>query len=145
MKVWLRRRPQPACSWWRAEAGMVPVVDDLYFSTDSELLERWLQQQKSERELRLYAGHAGWGPGQLTREFARGDWHVLPATAAQVFDAEVESLWQRLIERAPAPEIEVRAQGRMAGAATWMPKPGRAASAVSCSRSAPPMPNMSCG
>jgi putative transcriptional regulator len=91
----------------RAEAGMVPVVDDLYFSVDAELLERWLALQKTERELRLFAGHAGWGPGQLTRELTRGDWHLLPATAAQVFDANVETLWQRLIERAPAPEIEV--------------------------------------
>jgi len=32
-----------------------------------------------------YAGYAGWGPGQLEGEIARGDWTLEPASAGAIF------------------------------------------------------------
>jgi putative transcriptional regulator len=46
--------------------------------------------------LRAYDGHAGWEPGQLEREVARGDWSVLEGSAEQVFSEEPLALWERL-------------------------------------------------
>jgi putative transcriptional regulator len=48
-------------------------------------------------QLRVFAGYAGWSPGQLEREIRRGDWHVFDADGDVVFDAEPETLWERQI------------------------------------------------
>ncbi len=39
-------------------------------------------------------GYAGWGPGQLAMELARGDWFVIPETAKLVFDDKRDHLWE---------------------------------------------------
>jgi putative transcriptional regulator len=46
--------------------------------------------------LRLYIGYAGWAPGQLDYELARGSWRILPATREQVFADEPRGLWKHL-------------------------------------------------
>ena len=54
--------------------------------------------------LRLYIGYAGWAPGQLDHELARGSWHILPATREQIFADKPRGLWKQL-----APVEEQRA------------------------------------
>lgn len=53
-----------------------------------------------DARFRVYAGYAGWAPGQLEAEIARGDWRVFPAGRAAVFDPAPATLWKRLRERA---------------------------------------------
>ena len=53
----------------------------------------------SVRRVRAFAGHSGWGPGQLEAELERDDWIVEPAVAADVFSAEPESLWSEVLAR----------------------------------------------
>ncbi len=48
---------------------------------------------------RLYAGHAGWAPGQLDNEVAQGDWHIVPADIDTLFRKPAENLWSELIQR----------------------------------------------
>ncbi len=48
---------------------------------------------------RVFAGYAGWGPGQLEAELAREDWIVEPATGEDVFSDDPETLWSRVLER----------------------------------------------
>jgi putative transcriptional regulator len=49
------------------------------------------------RELRVYAGHAGWGPGQLESELEQEAWIVEPASPEDPFrDGD---LWTYLLER----------------------------------------------
>lgn len=50
-------------------------------------------------EVRVFAGHAGWGPGQLEAELEAEAWIVEPATEADVFTDEPETLWRRVLER----------------------------------------------
>jgi len=52
---------------------------------------------------RLYTGYAGWAPGQLETELARGDWRLLPAEARLVFDEHPELIWEALIRLLEAP------------------------------------------
>jgi putative transcriptional regulator len=47
---------------------------------------------------RVFAGMAGWGPGQLEAELERDDWIVEPATADDVF-ADADALWSAVLER----------------------------------------------
>lgn len=51
------------------------------------------------RNLRVFAGYAGWDAGQLERELSFDMWHVVPAQASDVFDPEPESLWRRVLRR----------------------------------------------
>jgi putative transcriptional regulator len=48
---------------------------------------------------RVFAGYAGWGPGQLQAEIEEGAWYVLPADPADAFAPEPERLWQSVLRR----------------------------------------------
>ena len=53
--------------------------------------------------VRVYAGYAGWGPGQLEDELAEGGWIVAEAIAPDVFAFEPDSLWRAVLKRQPGP------------------------------------------
>ena len=48
---------------------------------------------------RVFAGYAGWGPGQLEAEMEEGSWIVEAPRADDVFTSEPDSLWRRILER----------------------------------------------
>ncbi len=49
--------------------------------------------------LRVFAGYAGWDPGQLEEEIEFGMWHVVAATPDDPFDPVPETLWRRVLRR----------------------------------------------
>jgi len=49
--------------------------------------------------IRVFAGYAGWGPGQLDGELDRDDWIIEPAQASDVFSETPEELWAAVLER----------------------------------------------
>ncbi len=51
------------------------------------------------RRARVFAGHAGWGPGQLELELERDDWIVEPAVTEDLFASEPTGLWGSVLER----------------------------------------------
>lgn len=51
--------------------------------------------------LRIFAGYAGWGSGQLDAEIAEGSWYVVPAAVGDVFDPSPHGLWSRVLRRQP--------------------------------------------
>ena len=75
------------------------VVDDIYASTSRQVLVDTLNRGGAAAPVHVYAGYAGWAPGQLDHEIARGDWHVLPADAEAVFSDRPGEVWQELIEK----------------------------------------------
>ena len=75
------------------------VMDDIYVSSSRNLFERLVDKPDTGERFRVYAGYAGWAPGQLDREVARGDWHVLPADAETVFDKAPGDIWPELIRK----------------------------------------------
>lgn len=48
---------------------------------------------------RVFAGHAGWGPGQLEDELTEGAWITAQAVADEIFSEEPEDLWATVLER----------------------------------------------
>jgi putative transcriptional regulator len=55
------------------------------------------------RRARVFAGYAGWGPGQLDGELADGSWIVEPALPDDVFTLEPEQLWSDVLRRKGGP------------------------------------------
>jgi putative transcriptional regulator len=79
---------------WRQVAGPVGMVD-LDGSPD-DFLGRL-------SALRIYAGYAGWGAGQLDDEIAEGSWHVVPAQNSDLFSDNPDRLWREILRRQPPP------------------------------------------
>jgi putative transcriptional regulator len=77
-----------------------PVLKDVYFTSDADWIDELLKRPGATRDLRVFAGYAGWAPGQLQHEIERGDWYVLPADAKTVFEADPAAIWPALIARA---------------------------------------------
>ena len=50
-------------------------------------------------EIRVYAGYAGWAPGQLETELEEGAWLVLRARREDVFTPTPERLWRAVLRR----------------------------------------------
>lgn len=49
--------------------------------------------------LRIYAGYAGWGAGQLEAEIAEGSWIVVPAEPDDPFVDDPARLWPTVLRR----------------------------------------------
>ena len=52
---------------------------------------------------RVFAGYAGWGPGQLETELEESAWIVEPAVPDDVFTVEPDALWSAVLRRKGGP------------------------------------------
>lgn len=49
------------------------------------------------RQLKVFAGYAGWSPGQLDDEMKRDTWLTHPASIDLVFFAQADKLWKMIL------------------------------------------------
>jgi len=56
---------------------------------------------RSASGLRIFAGYAGWSPGQLEGEVAGGSWLVLDAEPSDAVTPRPEELWAAVLRRQP--------------------------------------------
>ncbi|MCK5325985.1 MAG: YqgE/AlgH family protein, partial [Woeseiaceae bacterium] len=89
----------------KAPKGAERIVDNVYVVSINDAA-------KDVPGLRLFMGIAGWAPGQLDHEMARGSWHVVPASKDFIFAKDPGQLWKQL-----APPREHRAEARPVEAA----------------------------
>jgi putative transcriptional regulator len=78
-------------------AGMTEVLLNIHhgFVKNNEGAGRYFSS--NIEAARYYSGYAGWGAGQLVNEFHRGDWYILDADPAVVFDGNTDTMWQELM------------------------------------------------
>jgi putative transcriptional regulator len=81
-------RPEMAGALVEPDLGFVGTDAD-----DPEALEGAI------RRARVFAGHAGWGPGQLEGELDEGAWLVVEAHADDVFAADPDLMWRSVLRR----------------------------------------------
>ena len=77
---------------WRRVIGDLGLVD---LDAPPELVVPALNS------LRIFAGYAGWGSGQLEDEVSEGAWWVLPAEPQDAFADEPTALWRAVLRRQP--------------------------------------------
>jgi putative transcriptional regulator len=71
-------------------AGAVGTVD---LSADPDTLRDQLL------EVRVFAGYAGWSPGQLEEEIATGSWLAFKALPSDAFTDRPDDLWSMVLRR----------------------------------------------
>jgi putative transcriptional regulator len=79
--------------------GADRVFGDVYLISNKDVLSRTLASSAEAAVFHTYIGYAGWGPGQLEHEVELGAWHIMPADVGNVFHADPDSVWERLIRR----------------------------------------------
>lgn len=72
------------------------ILDKVFLTIDLDALPDMVRLADGTNDLRIYAGHAAWGPGQLDAELRAGGWQVVPGTADLVFHADPGGLWTEL-------------------------------------------------
>jgi putative transcriptional regulator len=53
----------------------------------------------ADKKIKMFAGYAGWSPGQLETEMKRKAWLTFPASLDLVFETPPEKLWQTILQR----------------------------------------------
>jgi putative transcriptional regulator len=93
--ICLARRPGPA----PAGAGpeVAPGVATVDLDQDPE------QALGGAGPVRLFAGYAGWAPGQLEGELEAGAWWVVDAEPSDPFTLDPKGLWRAVLRRQRPP------------------------------------------
>jgi putative transcriptional regulator len=79
-------------------AGMQRVAKGIYYSSGIEAIVGSPPKDFSDASARVFAGYAGWAPGQLEGEIARGDWIVAWEEPTAAFGEDLRELWRTLLE-----------------------------------------------
>jgi putative transcriptional regulator len=98
-------RPESVLVLFRAASAppeATRILDGVYITSTPALLRKLLSGEVPADDLRVFGGHAGWGPGQLESEISRNDWHLIAVDAKTLFEKKPESLWPELERKASA-------------------------------------------
>ena len=73
------------------------VMPNLNIGHSLEALVDLGESYSTTQKVRMFAGYAGWSPGQLEDEMKRGAWVTYPATVDLVFDPDADNLWKKVL------------------------------------------------
>jgi putative transcriptional regulator len=90
---WVLHEPLPGEP--ASAPGTAAVGSGLALSTSTDKL-RAIAAAPPDR-IRLLLGYAGWAPGQLAAEMARGSWLHAEADPALIFEAPPDEMWTRAL------------------------------------------------
>jgi putative transcriptional regulator len=75
------------------------VIPNLSLSHSLDALMEIGESFSPTRRVRMFAGYAGWSPGQLEEEMKSEAWLTHPASLELVFEADYEQLWQTILRQ----------------------------------------------
>jgi putative transcriptional regulator len=81
--------------------NFIPEADILPNLTMGHSLDELLdagESFSSAKKVKMFAGYAGWNPGQLEQEMKRKAWLTFPASLELVFETPPEQLWQNILK-----------------------------------------------
>jgi putative transcriptional regulator len=76
----------------------VPVDEETAFNVQGDVLRALAGGSAPARTL-FALGYSGWGPGQLESELGRGDWFVVAADPALIFNEDPARTWEQAVAR----------------------------------------------
>lgn len=85
------------------------VMPNLELGHSLDALVELAQSNSPTQKVKVFAGYAGWSPGQLDDEMRRKAWLTHPATLELVFSDEPEKLWATIL-RCKGPEYRLLAE-----------------------------------
>jgi putative transcriptional regulator len=74
------------------------LCNNVYLGGDLQFLQESVTKENGPH-ICLCFGYAGWGTGQLEREFLDGSWFLHPATFDLIFKTPCDKLWQILLRQ----------------------------------------------
>jgi putative transcriptional regulator len=78
------------------QEGTMRIDDKISLSATVEIL-RAIASGSGPSRVMMALGYAGWGAGQLDAEMKANGWLTMPADEAILFDAELETKWERAL------------------------------------------------
>lgn len=80
----------------KAPQQTMKICENVYLGGDLQFLQEALSDSQGP-EIFLCFGYAGWGAGQLEREFLDGGWYLFPASVDVVFHTSPDKMWSKLL------------------------------------------------
>jgi putative transcriptional regulator len=93
---------QPSALSFLHSDAFVPdanVIPNLSLGHSLDALVEIGESLSPTRKIKMFAGYAGWSPGQLEDEMKRKAWLTHPASLELVFDTTLDQLWQNILRR----------------------------------------------
>lgn len=84
------------------DEGQSPILKGLYLGSSAgafETIVRSASEGNCDLRFRIFSGCAGWAPGQLEGEIARGDWFVHPACTELTFHDDPYQVWDLMLQK----------------------------------------------
>ena len=100
LPLWLGGPVQPtALSFLHADAFLpdANVLPNLNLGHSLDDLQEVGDSYSTTQQIKVFAGYAGWSPGQLDQEMKRHAWLTHPATVDLVFRADPATLWKSIL------------------------------------------------
>jgi putative transcriptional regulator len=76
-----------------------PVLPNLHLSHSLDELAEISDTMGEARIVRVFAGYAGWSPGQLDDEMQRNSWLTHPASLELIFQPDPSQLWKTILSQ----------------------------------------------
>jgi putative transcriptional regulator len=75
------------------------VIPNLSMGHSLDSLMELGESFSATRKIKMFAGYAGWSPGQLEDEMTRKAWLTHPASLELVFETDPAQLWQMILRQ----------------------------------------------
>jgi putative transcriptional regulator len=82
--------------------GDKPVIPEVYIGNSEHAFEEVVQRaarQDTGLAFRVFSGCAGWAPGQLEGEIARGDWYSVAGSRDLIYHEDPYELYEMTLQR----------------------------------------------
>ena len=73
------------------------VMPNLNLDHSLDALVELGDSYSATQQIKVFAGYAGWSPGQLEDEMKRGAWLTHPASVDLVFNSDPQKLWKKIL------------------------------------------------